>query len=126
MPTQRTARQEMRRQVVVQRARELRQHLTTAELKLWNALRGDQLLGLRFRRRHRIGSYIADFYCHAAKLVIEVDGDSHDDRQEYDAKRTYWMSTQKGPARRAVYQRRRDETLGRRAREHRCFVFERC
>src|SRR5687768_12948295 len=74
----------------------MRGHLTPAELKLWGKLRGDQLLGFRFRRQHRLGSYIADFYCHAAKLVVEVDGDSHDERQEYDEKRTYWLSQQKG------------------------------
>jgi very-short-patch-repair endonuclease len=86
----------MFRQELVRRARKMRGHLTPAELKLWDELRGDQLLGLRFRRQHRIGSYIADFYCHAAKLVIEVDGDSHDERQEYDEKRTFWMAQHKG------------------------------
>jgi len=86
----------MFRQTLVGRARELRPHLTPAELKIWDALRGDQMLGLRFRRQHRIGSYIADFFCHAAKLLVEVDGDSHDQRQEYDEKRTYWMSKHKG------------------------------
>jgi len=74
----------------------MRGQLTAAELRLWDNLRGDQLLGSRFHRQHRIGSYIADFYCHAAKLVVEVDGDSHDERQEYDEKRTYWMSQQRG------------------------------
>jgi very-short-patch-repair endonuclease len=69
--------------------------ITPAELKLWDKLRGNQL-GVRFRRQHRLGSYIADFYCHAARLVIEIDGDSHDERQAYDGKRTYWMSQHKG------------------------------
>jgi very-short-patch-repair endonuclease len=86
----------MFRQTLVGRAREMRGQVTAAELRLWDNLRGDQLLGLRFRRQHRIGSYIAEFYCHAAKLVVEVDGDSHDERQEYDEKRTYWMSQQRG------------------------------
>src|SRR3954469_1574592 len=94
MSTQRTGRREMFRQTLVGRARELRQHMTTAEVKLWSKLRGDQILGLRFRRQHRIGSYIADFFCHAAKVVVELDGDSHDERAEYDARRTYWMSQQ--------------------------------
>src|SRR5438105_1001071 len=80
------------RRTLVSRAREMRGRLTTPELRLWIELRGDRLLGLRFRRQHRVGSYIADFFCHAAHLVIEVDGDSHDEREEYDAKRTYWMS----------------------------------
>ena len=96
MPTQRTGSKEIFRQTLVERAREMRGHLTAAELKLWNHLRGEQILGLRFRRQHRLGSYIADFYCHAAKLVVEVDGDSHDERQEYDEKRTYWMSQHTG------------------------------
>jgi very-short-patch-repair endonuclease len=69
----------------------MRKELTPAELALWCRLRGDQL-GVRFRRQHLVGSYIADFFAHAAQLVVEVDGDSHDERREYDEKRTYWMS----------------------------------
>jgi very-short-patch-repair endonuclease len=95
MPTQRTGGKEKFRQTLVGRARAMRGNLTGAELKLWDSLRGDQLPGLRFRRQHRLGSYIADFFCHAAKLVVEVDGDSHDERQEYDEKRTHWMSQHK-------------------------------
>ena len=94
MSTQRAGRREMKRQEIVLRSRELRSHLTGPEQLLWSRLRGDKLLGLRFRRQHRIGSYIADFYCPAAKLVIEIDGDSHDEREEYDRKRTWWMSEQ--------------------------------
>jgi len=45
--------------------------------------------GLRFRRQHPIGPYIADFYCAARKLVIELDGLTHDDRAAYDAARTH-------------------------------------
>jgi very-short-patch-repair endonuclease len=96
VPTQRTGDREIFRKELVARAREMRGHLTAAELKLWDKLRGDQLCGLRFRRQHRIGSYIADFYCSEAKLVIEIDGDSHDERQAYDEMRTHWMSQQKG------------------------------
>jgi very-short-patch-repair endonuclease len=92
MPNQRTGKKELFRQTLVGRARHLRQNLTIPELRLLQRLRGDQILGLRFRRQYRIGSYIADFYCHAAKLVIEVDGDSHDEREEYDARRTCWLS----------------------------------
>src|ERR1051325_9176649 len=92
MPEQRTGRRERFRTTVVLRAREMRKNQTPAERKLWSALRGDQICGLRFRRQHRIGSYIADFFCDAAGLVIELDGASHDERKEYDAKRTYWIS----------------------------------
>jgi len=94
MPTQRTGTREVFRQTLVSRAREMRKEMPLAEVLLWNRLRGDQL-GVRCRRQHRVGSYIADFFAHAAKLVIEVDGDSHAERQDYDEKRTYWMN-QKG------------------------------
>ncbi len=81
----------MFRQTLVSRAREMRKEMPAAELALWNRLRGDQL-GVRFRRQHRIDSYIADFFAHAVKLIVEVDGDSHAERQEYDEKRTHWMN----------------------------------
>src|SRR4051812_27193410 len=70
------------------RAREMRKQPAPAERKLWNRLRDRQLDGLKFRRQHVLGAYIADFYCHDAHLVIEIDGDSHDERDEYDATRT--------------------------------------
>jgi very-short-patch-repair endonuclease len=92
MPKQRSGRREIFRQKLVERAREMRTQMPAAELRLWSKLRGDQINGLRFRRQHRIGSYLADFYCHAAKLAIELDGDSHDERREYDEKRTYWIN----------------------------------
>ncbi|GAB6061169.1 HsdR family type I site-specific deoxyribonuclease [Desulfonatronum parangueonense] len=63
---------------LVNRARELRQLQTPAEEILWELLRNRQFFGYKFRRQHQIGDYIVDFYCHAAKLVIEVDGSIHD------------------------------------------------
>ncbi|HEY0282093.1 MAG TPA: endonuclease domain-containing protein [Rhizomicrobium sp.] len=77
-------------------ASELRNSATDAERKLWSKLRSKQFAGLRFRRQQPIGPYIADFYCSAAKLVVELDGDQHgDDRHvQYDAVRTRWLSTQ--------------------------------
>lgn len=59
-------------------ARNLRAHMTVAEKILWEELRGKQV-GVKFRRQHPLQNYIADFYCHEIKLVIEVDGNSHDD-----------------------------------------------
>jgi very-short-patch-repair endonuclease len=73
----------------------MRKELTPAELLLWSKIRGDQL-GHRFRRQHLIGNFIADFYCRELRLVIEVDGDSHDERREYDEKRTHWMEIERG------------------------------
>ena len=64
------------RDVLLDRARAMRKELAPAERLLWSRLRGDQL-GYRFRRQHRLGPYILDFYCHAARLVVELDGDSH-------------------------------------------------
>jgi very-short-patch-repair endonuclease len=73
--------------VVNQRARELRGQMTLAEKRLWQHLRAKQMNGLRFRRQEPVGNYIADFYCAAVKLVIELDGDSHSERVEADALR---------------------------------------
>jgi very-short-patch-repair endonuclease len=73
------------------RAREMRSHMTPAELKLWSHLRGDQLLGLRFRRQHDIGPFIVDFYCASRAFIIEVDGDSHADQEKYDEQRTKYL-----------------------------------
>jgi very-short-patch-repair endonuclease len=66
--------------------RELRQNETPPEQALWQCLRDRQLLGHKFRRQHVIGRYIADFYCHEAGLVVELDGGVHleEGRAEYD------------------------------------------
>lgn len=58
-------------------ARELRSHQTDAEQQLWHRLRRKQLHGLQFYRQKPIGPYIVDFYCAAARLVIELDGSQH-------------------------------------------------
>ena len=67
-------------------ARRLRTNSTGAEVVLWEALRNRKLGGAKFRRQHPLGRYIADFYCHEALLVIELDGSAHDDASqvEYD------------------------------------------
>ena len=72
--------------VKLQRAKELRRDMTEAERALWENLRGN-LLGFHFRRQQVIDGFIADFYCHAARLVVEVDGGVHAHRAEYDAQR---------------------------------------
>jgi very-short-patch-repair endonuclease len=71
----------------LQRARELRREMTPAERTLWQALRGNKLGGFHFRRQQIMAGYIVDFYCHAANLVIELDGDVHLRQQEYDSER---------------------------------------
>ncbi|SPF40524.1 conserved hypothetical protein [Syntrophobacter sp. SbD1] len=58
-------------------ARELRKNMTDAEQALWSKLRRKQLNGLIFYRQRNIGNYIVDFYCPAAKLIVELDGGQH-------------------------------------------------
>ncbi len=75
-------------------AKELRHPLTPAEKKLWDVIRARQASGWKFREQTPIGQFIADFYCAEAKLIVEVDGSSHIDREEYDARRTEWLQSQ--------------------------------
>ena len=78
-------------------ARDLRRRQTNAEAKLWDVLRNRQFYGKKFLRQHPIlfeyqskkRFFIADFYCHEEKLVIEVDGKIHDYQKDYDNLRTY-------------------------------------
>ena len=70
------------------RAKELRKAQTPAEQALWGRLRNRGLLGLKFRRQHPIGPYIADFYCAQHRLVVELDGGVHRNQEEQDAGRT--------------------------------------
>lgn len=76
------------------RARRLRKEQTPAEATLWHRLRDGRLNGLKFRRQHPIGPYIADFYHPQARLVIELDGGDHLNQQEYDTSRTEWLNSQ--------------------------------
>ena len=77
-----------------QHARENRHHQSPAEAKLWKVLRNHNVEGRKFRRQHPIGPYIVDFYCHEARLVVELDGRSHDAQINYDAARTAWLESQ--------------------------------
>ncbi len=71
-------------------ARELRQNQTEAEIRIWSHLRSGRLSGDKFRRQHPIEPYIADFYCHSEKLVLELDGSQHFEPEavEYDRVRS--------------------------------------
>jgi len=68
--------------------------MTLPEVKLWNAIRRGQLDGLKFRRQHPIGPFVLDFFCPAARLAVEVDGQWHytEDREEKDASRDRWLA----------------------------------
>jgi len=75
----------------MERAKKLRREMTPPERILWSFLRSSPA-GIRFRRQHPLGPYIADFYCHAAALVIEIDGPEHRrERLVHDARRDAWM-----------------------------------
>ena len=69
------------------RAKQLRSEMTFAESLLWSRLRRSQLDGLHVRRQQVIRGFIADFFFHAASLVVEVDGESHEGREDRDRER---------------------------------------
>ena len=73
--------------------RSLRNEPTRAEAEMWNGLRKKRTKGYKFRRQHSIGPFIADFYSPSLKLVVEIDGATHDDprQKEYDARRTEYF-----------------------------------
>ena len=76
---------------IIEKAKILRNNMTSFEEILWDRLKGKQVSGLRFRRQHPIDIFIADFYCHAARLVVEIDGEIHCMSNEYDEGRTAEM-----------------------------------
>ena len=69
-------------------ARRLRRDQTDAERKLWFRLRDRRLNGLKFRRQMPIKSYVVDFCCEAARLIVELDGGQHVEHDHEDARRT--------------------------------------
>jgi very-short-patch-repair endonuclease len=73
-------------------ARQFRQEMTPSEALLWSRLRGNRLLGLHFRRQHVIRGFLVDFYCHEAKLAVEVDGSVHEFQKESDQMRDAVLS----------------------------------
>lgn len=74
------------------RARQLRKNSTLAEVLLWKYLKQKRANGLDFDRQKVIGNYIVDFYCPKLNLVIEIDGDSHNDKYLYDSNRDKYLT----------------------------------
>lgn len=74
-------------------ARRLRRNQTPQEDILWQILRNKGLRGLKFRRQVPLGSYTVDFLCYQHRLIIEVDGTSHDLRNDYDESREHHLQT---------------------------------
>jgi adenine specific DNA methylase Mod/very-short-patch-repair endonuclease len=76
-----------------ERARELRKAGNLAEIIFWKQVRNKQFLGLDFDRQKIVGNYIVDFYCKELGVVVEIDGDSHNEKMEYDAKRDEYLKS---------------------------------
>ena len=75
--------------------RDLRHNTTFAEQIFWPRVAGQQFAGLKFRRQHGIGNSIVDFYCPGKKLIVEIDGDTHAERQiqQEDKERTAYLES---------------------------------
>jgi very-short-patch-repair endonuclease len=76
------------------KARQLRRDQTDAEQRLWAKLRDRQLGGVKFRRQHPIGPFVADFCCPQRKLVVELDGGQHSEEVAADEKRSRFLEAQ--------------------------------
>ena len=72
--------------------KDLRSKLTEEETILWSVLKGNRFT-CKFRRQHSVGRFIADFYCPARKLIIEIDGSQHLENKEYDQERTNYFES---------------------------------
>lgn len=71
-----------------------RNQQTPAEGLLRNLILKHKPLGYKFTRQKPLGPFIADFYCSKLLLIIEVDGSSHEEKQEYDAQRTSYLENE--------------------------------
>lgn len=76
------------------RARDLRKFATEPEKMLWSRLRSRRLEGFKFRRQAWIASYIVDFVCLEAKLIVEADGSQHGEQVDYDLRRDRILSSE--------------------------------
>jgi len=76
------------------RARRLRQNMTEAERRVWQIPRSHQMNGYKFRRQVPIGRYIADFVCHEARLIVEIDGGQHDRSPPREAERSEFLENE--------------------------------
>ncbi len=78
----------------IETARRLRRAMTIPERRLWNLLRNRSVAGLKFRRQVPVGPFVVDFYCESARLAVELDGASHDNRGDYDKARQRYLEGQ--------------------------------
>ena len=75
------------------RAKEMRKNGTLSEVLLWNKIKNKQFKSLDFDRQKIIGNCIVDFYCASCGVVIEIDGSSHDGKEEYDMARDEYLKS---------------------------------
>jgi very-short-patch-repair endonuclease len=76
-----------------QRAKELRKARNLSEVLLWQQIKNKKIFQLDFDRQKIIGNYIVDYYCKTNGIVIEIDGSSHDNKQEYDTERDAYLQS---------------------------------
>jgi very-short-patch-repair endonuclease len=74
-------------------AKQLHRNMTPAEVRLWARLRAHRLEGIHFRNQHAIGNYVVDFCAPRKKLIIELDGSQHMEKEGYDKKRTEYLES---------------------------------
>jgi very-short-patch-repair endonuclease len=84
----------MRDRVLTDRANGMRTNATEAEQRMWLALRAKRFGDAKFRRQKVIGPYIVDFAARDPMLVIEIDGDTHSNREQYDDERAVFLEHQ--------------------------------
>jgi very-short-patch-repair endonuclease len=79
--------------LTLKRAKRLRRPMTPQEIGLWLLVKNRQLGGFKFRRQHPVGPYILDFYCHEARLAVEIDGQAHwsEEQARHDAQRYAYL-----------------------------------
>src|SRR6267378_3098464 len=77
------------------RAKSLRRTMTRAETLLWRYIKAHHIHGLSFRRQAPMGAYIVDFVCHDRRVIVELDGETHDfeERLKHDQKRDAWLAS---------------------------------
>lgn len=76
----------------MEKSKQLRKQMTPEELRLWYLFRGRRFFGYKFRRQMPIGTYIVDFACFKAKLIVELDGGQHQNEEAYDLRRTAFLN----------------------------------
>ena len=74
-------------------AKVLRHEMTDAERVLWREVRAHRFAGFKFKRQEPLGSYVVDFVCYEAKLIVELDGGQHAIQKEADEERTRWLAS---------------------------------